>query len=257
MNHKLIVLLGILVLYLAGCGRNIAAEIPATVQKQVATAVSATRIAIPTATAYPSPSPYPTASEYPTEPPLPTSTAYPTATAYPTPTPYPTDTPTPTDTPSPSPTATATALPTTSAANQPPPTTGTTSAFTAEVILNTLALMNTTLSYLSPDAPTATNPTVDWTVDCPGFLAAHDHFVNNIVPPISTNNPTLQNAYLNYQTGVNIFLDSLAVWLDVCRQAVVNQEVKVMNQHDLSIMIQERNRAHTFLEQARLALVEN
>jgi hypothetical protein len=258
MNHKRIVLLGILILFFAGCGRNIADEIPATVQKQVATAVAATRAAIPTVTAYPSPSPYPTASEYPTQPPLPTSTTYPTATAYPTATPYPTDTPAPTDTPTPSPTSMPTAVPTTSAANQPPPTTGTTSAFTADAVNNTVTLMN---NMLQPLYGTIfwddLRPVLDPRIDCAAFLTGHSRFVANIVPPVTTNDPIIQNAYANYRAGVDIILDVIAVWVDSCQRAIANEETRALGREDSWVITQKRNEAYALLEQARNTLLQN
>lgn len=232
---------------LVACGPN-PADLSATVAAKVNTAVESTVAALPTATPQPTYTAEPTYTPNPTYTPPATATTLPTYTPYPTYTPNPTDTPLPTETPTPSPSPTTQA--TTSAANQPPPA-GTTNTFTAAAVANTISLLETIMINLRPSM---TASGFDLTVDCPAFLATHGQFVATLVPAVSSSDPTIQNAYTNYQSGTNIFLTAVAAWVESCQQAVANQEIRSIGNQDLDVISAQANQAHALLDEARNAL---
>jgi hypothetical protein len=242
-----------LVLLVASCGPT-PTELNATVESEVAAAVVATLDSLPTATPAATDTPAATLTARPTLTPEPTQTPASTYTPEPTLTPNPTHTPLPTDTPTPTTISTATAV-----ASLPPASQGTTAGgFTSTAVANTINQIQALMNILAPtllSQPFGGNPVLDYTVDCPAFIQTYNSFNAGIVPRPATGDPTVQAAYTNYESAVNLFRSIIAGWVETCQAAIVSGEIKSISNQEYQVIYGQRVPVQDTLEQVKNTLL--
>jgi len=218
----------IVVSLLSACGPSEADQL-ATVQALVAETVAAIPSQAPQATLLP----------LPTYTPQATFTAVPSQTPLPTYTPYPTDTPPATATESPTATATSkpTSAPTTS--GQAAPTSApavNVSEQLAAKIQDELTRIDLFRSSLRPRKLEWENNYTELPTDCGAVVSSYDGIANVLTVDVSTESPTVQNAYAIYRSATDTVINLMAPWVEICRidlASGVSRRIIDYNQHSI------------------------
>ncbi|MCI0393508.1 MAG: hypothetical protein L0332_01290 [Chloroflexi bacterium] len=206
------ILLLVITLLAAGCASG-TEEVAATVERQVALALTSTVAAVPTATGRPTYTPRPTQAEQPTYTPLPTLTSAATLTSRPTYTPEPTLTMPPTPTPTRTPAHTAV-----------PPTATQPTQSSAQRLLqevnDTIAQMEAFLFTIPPRCIDPTCRQLTPYPDCPTVVGLYDAITAPFAYDLAGATETEQFAYTKYQAALEKFVFEESAWVDQCREAI-------------------------------------
>jgi hypothetical protein len=206
-------------------------------------AVSATLIALPSATAYATQPPYETATPYATASPYPIATAYETATLYPTDTPYPTFTPTSTTTPEPTP------MPTMAVQALPvqPTIPASPAGLTKAGLLQMMQIAHNIMGQVSGVINSASADEMD--VDCVTAVQIYDAFVPIPAVNLAGSSAALQNAYGAYQAAVQIVIDNNGL-IEDCRHKLTTSGAGSIPAPVWSYFLTQLNRGLDSLAQA-------